>query len=123
MKEVLTIAGITPDPEYLATHPNAVREWCINAAAVDPINGLVLANSEDGRLYLWDLATNTFTQSLTLTAGIGEAYTSTLIGPDGTSYAINNATLYAVGVPEPSTFALVGAGLAGLVAIRRRRTR
>ena len=26
-----------------------------------------------------------------------EAYTPTVIGPDGTVYAINNATLYAIG--------------------------
>ena len=26
-----------------------------------------------------------------------EAYTPTLVGPDGTVYAINNATLYAIG--------------------------
>jgi hypothetical protein len=32
-----------------------------------------------------------------LTAGSGEAYTSTVIGVDGTVYATNNATLFAVG--------------------------
>jgi hypothetical protein len=32
-----------------------------------------------------------------LTPGIGEAYTPTLVGPDGTVYAINDATLFAVG--------------------------
>jgi hypothetical protein len=32
-----------------------------------------------------------------LTSGIGEAYTPTVVGPDGTVYAINNATLFAVG--------------------------
>jgi hypothetical protein len=120
MKEVETIAGPTPDPEYIATHPNAVREWCINAAAVDPTDGIVLANSEDGHLYRWDLATNTLTQNIDLTAGIGEAYTPTLIGPDGTVYAINDAVLYAVNaVPEPSSLFLVGAGFAGLLASRR----
>ena len=40
---------------------------------------------------------NTFTQVVTLTAGLGEAYTPTIIGADGTVYAINNATMFAVG--------------------------
>jgi hypothetical protein len=96
MQEVLTIAGPTPDPD----HPGGVREWCINSAAVDPASDSILANSEDGKLYRWDLATNTLSQSMVLTAGIGEAYTPTLIGADGTVYAINDATLFAVGVPD-----------------------
>jgi hypothetical protein len=126
MKEILTIAGVTPDPEYIATHPSAVREWCINTAAIDPATFSVLANSEDGKLYRWDLRTNQFTEFVTLTAGIGEAYTPTLIGPDGTVYAINNATLFAVGapVPEPtSILALTGAALAIGTAVRRRLRR
>jgi hypothetical protein len=97
MKEVRTIAGVTPDAEWLPWFPNAVREWCINSAAVDPATGSVLANSEDGRLYRWDLATNSFTQSIALTSGVGEAYTPTMIGADGKSYAINNAVLFAIG--------------------------
>ena len=107
MQEVLTIAGPTPDPEYDGTYPNAVREWCINSAAVDPATDSILANSEDGNLYRWDLATNTFTQKITLTSGVGEAYTPTLIGPDGTVYSINNATLFAIG-DAPATAAFVG---------------
>jgi hypothetical protein len=96
MKEVLTIAGPTPDPSYDSTHPGAVKEWCINSAVVDPATDCILATSEDGKLYRWNLATNTFTQSITLTSGLGEAYTPTLIGPDGTVYAISNATLFAI---------------------------
>jgi uncharacterized repeat protein (TIGR01451 family) len=96
MKEVLTIAGVTHDDDF-PNNPNAVREWCINTAVVDPFTKSVLANSEDGRLYRWDLAGNAFPEAITLTPGIGEAYTPTLIGPDGTVYAINNATLFAVG--------------------------
>jgi hypothetical protein len=56
----------------------------------------MLANCEDGVLYRWDLTTNTLSQSITLTAGLGEAYTPTLIGADGAVYAINNATLFSV---------------------------
>jgi len=99
MQEVLTIAGVTPDSEFLGSFPNAVREWCINSAVVDTFTRSVLAGSEDGRLYRWDLTSNTFTESITLTQGIGEAYTPTLIAQDGRVYAINDATLFAVGLP------------------------
>src|SRR5262249_10170130 len=91
----LTVLGPTPDPDFPGT-PGAVREWCINTAAVDPFTKSALVNNEDGKLYRWNLVTNTLTQTVTLTSGIGEAYTPTLIGPDGTVYAINNATLFAV---------------------------
>lgn len=97
MNEVLSIAGPTPDSEHTNAFPNAVREWCINSAAVDPFSRSVLANNEDGKLYRWDLTSNTFSETNTLTSGLGEAYTPTLIGVDGIVYAINNATLYAIG--------------------------
>jgi len=98
MKEVLTIAGVTPDPGAdPMTYPNAVREWCINTAAVDPATGAVIANSEDGKLYRWDLATNSLSETVTLTDGVGEAYTPTIVARDGKSYAINDAILFAVG--------------------------
>lgn len=93
MKEVLTILGPTADPDC----PGGVREWCINSAAVDPVNKLILANSEDGNLYRWDLTNNTLSQTIKLSSGIGEAYTPTVIGADGTAYAINDAVLDAVG--------------------------
>jgi len=92
MNEVLTILGPTPN-----TGLPGVREWCINSAAVDPFTRSVLANNEDGNLYRWDLTSNTLIQAVTLTSGIGEAYTPTLIGVDGIVYAINDAMLYAVG--------------------------
>ncbi|MGA2580985.1 MAG: hypothetical protein ABSH24_33885 [Bryobacteraceae bacterium] len=91
MNEVLTILGPTPNP------PLGVKEWCINSAAVDIPGNSILANSEDGNLYRWDLTTNTLSQKVALTAGIGEAYTPTVIGVDGTAYAINDAILFAVG--------------------------
>lgn len=93
MKEVLTMLGPTPDPANAA----GVTEWCINTAAVDPFTKSVLVNSEDGYLYRWDLATNTLSQRIRLTSGLGESYTPTAVGADGAVYAINNAVLFAVG--------------------------
>jgi len=92
MNEVLTILGPTPNPPY-----PGVKEWCINSAAVDIPGKSVLANSEDGNLYRWDLTTNTLSQTVALTAGIGEAYRPTVIGVDGTVYAINDAIMFATG--------------------------
>jgi hypothetical protein len=97
MQEVITIAGPTPDSDFTNIFPNAVREWCINSAAVDPFTKSVLANNEDGKMYRWDLTSNTLSETITLTPGIGEAYTPTLVGVDGIVYAINNATLFAIG--------------------------
>jgi hypothetical protein len=92
MQEVITVTGVTPDGT-----PPSVREWCINTAAVDPYTKSALINSEDGTVYRWDFTSNTLLHHRYLTPGRGEAYTPTLIGPDGTVYAINDAILFAVG--------------------------
>jgi len=98
MKEILVVAGPTPDQEFVDQgHLEAVREWCINTAAIDPAGRCALVNNEDGVLYRWDFTTNTLDASVVLTEGVGEAYTPTVVGPDGTVYAINNATLFATG--------------------------
>jgi hypothetical protein len=93
MNEVLTVLSVTPDPGS----PRGFTEWCINTAAVDPITKSILVGNEDGNLYRWDLTSNQLTQKISITSGIGEAYTPTMLGPDGTVYAINNAKLFAVG--------------------------
>ncbi len=117
MKEVLTIAGVTSDGA-----PPAVSEWCINTAVVDPFTHSIIANSEDGNLYRWDLWTNSFTQVIELQAeGAFEAYTPTMVGPNGAIYAINKSVLFSV-VPEPGSAVLLAAAslLLGCARTRRR---
>ena len=96
MREVLSVAGPTPDAEH-DTIPNAVREWCINTAAVNPATNSVFTPNEDGHIYRWNLATNSLSQAVPLTAGIGEPYVPTVIGPDGIVYTLNGGTLFALG--------------------------
>lgn len=93
MREILTILGPTADPSF----PGGVREWCINTVAVDLFSGSVLVNNEDGKLYRWSLASNTFTEQLRFNNGYAESYTPTAIGADGAVYAVNNAVLFSVG--------------------------
>ena len=94
MKEVETVL----DPNQVPGEPTgAAYEWCINTAVVDWKNKSIIANAEDGYSYRWDLTTGKLVQTLMLNQPLGEAYTPTLIGPDGTIYAINDAKLYAIG--------------------------
>jgi hypothetical protein len=95
MREVLTVIGPTPDPE--AGVPDAVKEWCINAPAVNPATKSVFFNSEDGHAYRWNLATNSLDQAIILNQGIGQPYVPTVIGPDGTVYTLNGGSLFALG--------------------------
>jgi hypothetical protein len=88
MSEVITVTGVGAPPVY---------EWCINTTAIDPFTNAAIINSENGVVYRWDFASNTLSQSVVLTTGRGEAYTPTVIGPDGAVYAINDAVLFSVG--------------------------
>jgi hypothetical protein len=89
MNEVLSVLGPTQNTDLAG-----VREWCINSAAIDSVNKCAVINSEDGHVYRWNFTTNTLTQGLYLAPATGEAYTSTLIGPDGAVYAMNDAQLF-----------------------------
>ena len=93
MREVLTVLGPTPD----SNNPGGVREWCVNTGAFDPATRAMLINNEDGYLYRWDFTTNTLSERIRFNNGLGQSYTPTAVGPDGTIYAINNAVLFAVG--------------------------
>jgi outer membrane protein assembly factor BamB len=96
--QVLQEVRTALSPKHPPGTPAGTRyEWCINSVAVDPATGSVIANNEDGHLYRWDLATGELAENIQLNDARGQAYTSTLIGPDGTSYAIQTGVLYAVG--------------------------
>jgi Bacterial Ig-like domain (group 3) len=99
MREVLTVAGPTPDPGNIGpSTPLATREWCINTAAVDVAEDSVIMPSEDGNVYRWDLADDSLDQTINVGRGIGEAYVPTIINPNnGQILTINNATLFAIG--------------------------
>ncbi len=93
MREVLTVLGPTADPGTLGGR----REWCVNTAVVDPATQAAYMNNEDGRAYKWDFTTNTLSQAVVMNSGVGQAYTATVMGPDGVIYAVNNAQLHAIG--------------------------
>jgi hypothetical protein len=98
MREVLTVIGCTPDAEFLGTaFPYAVREWCINTAAVNPATHSIFTPSEDGRIYRWDLGANSLAEVATLGSGVGEPYVPTVVGPDSTVYTLNGGRLFALG--------------------------
>lgn len=99
MNEVLTIDAPTPDQEAIEDgYPYGGREWCVNATAIDPFTKSALLNSEDGRFYRWDLTSNTLIESVIENpVGVGEPYTPTAIGPDGTVYGVNGGFLFAMG--------------------------
>lgn len=94
MKAVKTVLS----PVQFPGAPAGARyEWCINTAVVDTADDSVIVNSEDGILYRWDLRTNKLAEQIRLNPPRSEAYTPTIIGPDGTVYAINSGNLYAIG--------------------------
>ena len=99
MKVADSLLGVTPDADF-PNSPGAVREWCVNSAAVDIAKSCILVSSEDGVLYRWNLQTHQITEQIRLNDAIGEAYTPTAIGPDGRVFAIGNGTLYAIGVSK-----------------------
>lgn len=107
MTKVQSVLGVTCDSSFYACTPTTdvhdpsvpVREWCINAAAIDVANKCAIVNSEDGHAYKWNFVTGSLENATYLQPATGEAYTCTSVGPDGTSYAINNGVLHAVVAP------------------------
>lgn len=96
MRVVLSVISPTPDAGG-ASYPDAVREWCINAAAINPATNSILFNDEDGYLYRWNTSSNVLAQAARLNEGIGQPYVPTVVGPDGTVYNLNGGNFFAMG--------------------------
>ncbi len=98
MATVEAITSPSPDvPAVQAGDPDAVREWCTNGTVVDPATDSVYMNNEDGYTYQWNLATDTMTNAVQVTTGIGVPYTPTAIAPNGEIFSDNGGTLFAEG--------------------------
>ena len=95
MNEVLTIAGPTPTPTPRLPErgPRVVHQ---HGRRRPGRRSRSSSTARTARSTAGTSPTNPLTQQITLTTGIGEAYTPTLIGPDGTVYAINNAMLFSI---------------------------
>ena len=78
----------------VSDHPNGF-EFCVNHVAIDS-NGVVYANSEDGKLYAVGQG-GVLVNSLFLNQSIGAAYTPVSIGPDGKIYTQNFGHMIVVG--------------------------
>jgi hypothetical protein len=117
MKEILTVVGPTPIPGQ------GVHEWCINAAAIDPVNKCAIVNSEDGHVYRWSFLNNSLSPAFPMAPPTGEAYTSTVIGPDGSVYATNNATLYCCVSNPPRQLPIGQPSARPLLGVEKPRTR
>jgi Bacterial Ig-like domain (group 3)/Putative Ig domain/Ubiquitin-activating enzyme E1 FCCH domain len=98
MATVEAFASPSPDLDAVnAGDPDAVREWCTNGTVVDPATDSVFINNEDGYTYEWNLGTDTITNAVEITTGVGVPYTPTAVAPNGEVFSDNGGTLFAEG--------------------------
>ena len=97
MRTVETVLGPTAVPGQ----GGATYAWSVSAAAVasgvSQAGGSAVITSDDGRLYRWNLAPNTLDPGLVLAAPGTQAYSPSVIQPDGSVLAIASGTLFSVG--------------------------
>ena len=91
MKIVQSILSPTPSPSF--TFPDALTEWCNNMGAYDPFSQSVYANNADSYQYRWDLKANILAEAFRMGDPLFEAYTPSVIGPDGAVYSINKGLM------------------------------
>jgi hypothetical protein len=95
-------ANLVPEWKFQSTSPERPGgfEWCVNAPLVDG-DGVVYANSEDGRLYAIDQGhRGVFTtplRSVVLNGPLSSAYTPLSISANGTILTESDGHLFAIG--------------------------
>lgn len=113
-------------------YQNLVLAWAGNRSSTGPTN-LVLRYSSDGGSTFSDFATfaapsnSSVTQDLTSVTSLNNNSIDVFrivgvdVGAAAGTIKIDNFSIDATAIPEPSTVMLVGIGFAGMLALRRRR--
>lgn len=115
----LDAAGIGNNESLTLTFSQVVNLTSLKLAEWDIPDNATLSWAGGSRNLVGDGIVSTDTE--TLSGVVGQVFT--LKGTSAlTTFRLNGLTAVAA-VPEPSTYALMGLGLAGIAAVRRRRAR
>jgi plastocyanin len=76
---------------------------CCNIGVFDPFSNSVYCNNADSHQYRWDLKNNVIAERVYMGSALLEAYTPSVIGPDGAIYAINMGVMVGFFCPNVTT--------------------
>jgi hypothetical protein len=108
--------------------------YALQRSNTGPTNEIFQYSLDSGVTFT-DFQTNTvptsfgvFTNDLSLVSGVNNdagvvfRIEGITVGGNAGTMRVDNLTIDAITVPEPSTIALIGAGMLGLLVVRRRRS-